>query len=326
MADDENLSRAVDRLELKGYQIRDRIEGEVWKSISQKVALVLGGLTVFGIVSVPLFFKYVSDRVTTDVGQQLNAETNRLRNQLTLDLADIDKRKVDLQIELKMAHADLSSLQQELSNAKTVSRGYDALRSKVEVSAGKVQDLQRSYDKQSEQLQKQSRDFQKSLERFDNATTSARRVAEESQQSTVSLQHALVSSSLGQPSIFSPPPMVLGNVAGEIAGANFGKSRGHVYVRAAATRIVEDERIGTVVEETPVETAPIKLGDESVLGWQDNSIAVRLSTSVEKTVKDNLRTLLSSGNYSSFERYELQVETSDGKRSQWFYGGGLAVR
>jgi len=254
MPEDHKVSAAEDKLELAGYRISERIEDRFWKSVSLKTGVFVAGLTLFGFVPFPIFFQWVSDKVTNNISAKVDRDTERLRDRVNSDLAEIPIQKASLEKGLKEARSDLDSLREQITNMQNVSSSYES-------DSRKLQVLQTGYES-----------LQTRVEKLGRGVDSATSIAENSRLSTVSLGLAISSFNLGEPAIFSAPHIFGPSFIGTISGANFGKDVGRVYVRVS---VLPDVRSILASTTLPVgNNKEIELDREAIAGWGENEIKI----------------------------------------------------
>jgi len=276
---------------------------------SLKALWFLAGLTLFGVISVPLFFQWVSDRVTKNVSDKIDRDTERLRDRVDSNLADIAVQKTELEKGLTEAKSDLTSLHEQIETTRKVSTDYQS-------NTKKLQEIQGGY----ETLQVRVENLKKGV---DHATV----VAENSRQSTAiqgaalsAVGGALTAFSSNEPSIFAAPvsfgPLI---PRGTILGANFGENQGHVYVEALVLPAAYGSGVLSFAQSLNQSLSGgtqkvIDLGAEGIVEWRQDKITIAYNSSVAEQL-DAL------GNGSQV--YSYQVETANGTKSPWAIGTSL---
>jgi hypothetical protein len=322
---DEPLSDA-DRMELTEFRLAESVEDKVLKRLRQGAIYFAAGLTLLGVVGLPIFYSYVSDRVTSRITEQIEDNNKRLRDQLDSELVTITEQKAEIDVRLKEARSELESAQRQIEVLKSVSHQGQKLSDQARQNARTLATLQRANEASLVRIQ----DLGKRVDGLTAGVQGALSVAVNSKQSTVSLQTALTSSSLGKPSIFSIPTSILPSGRNTISGVNFGDKQGRVYVRASGWIVPQRYSSSTLFTSEPtavrweyisaVITSPIDLGS-GVSSWTGHAISYILTDSVQAQLKKEA-SRLNSGKFS-IDLLEYQVETATGSKSEWAYGGSL---
>lgn len=319
-----------DKLDLAEYQLTDKVGGRIFQQAKRYVILFLAGLTLFGLVGIPFILGYLSDKVSERLSNQIDKETNRIRDRVTEDIANIEFKKAQLDVDVKEAHAELAELKQETQSLQKLFTDYRTLAQNVQEDSNSLKNLRSEFHGEInhlreesgslEEIQSRYEDLQKQVAGLDQGVRGALNIAASSHLETDNLRLNVASLTPGLPVIFTVSELSPGNVS--VLGMDFGSTRGHVFVRVRVTPAIRLPLLPQTFSTPLLSSDQVEVSSEAVALWLDNDIVFNISLE-QKAKLANLASQLESSSPESKEAnwrsyYEYQIETSAGAKSWWF--------
>jgi hypothetical protein len=235
-----------DRQLLIEYQLTEKVEDRVVKTLRLYGGILVAGLTIFGVFGLTSGVGAIGRRVANAVKKSVEADIASLRTSAQTDMtalhATVQTAMVDLNVAVREARALSDRSQKQL----------DELASR----SGQLEDLSSRYEA-----------LRREIVAVDERARQAIQETAEAVADTKNLRAAVVGSLAGRPSILSVSYGMVGG-RGEIKGANFGTAKGTLRLTLQAHTMP----LTRMQPQRNYRGREIEVEEQRIHVWTDNEI------------------------------------------------------
>ena len=289
------------KLQLIEYEVRDRIQDHIWKSVTRFIWGFGVIVTLLGVVGIPTAINQIGDSVAFTIRKEIEEDSKTLRDRLTTDLAELRVTSK----ELKTQSAAMATEVEALGSAA------DGLRTQIQIAQKQLETMKQTTDLLTD-LQEKYRKLAKETEELGKQTETAVAEAAAASENTNSLREGVAAASAGEPAFFSSiaSPEILSGVLfyldTSLNGTNLENERGSV-------------KILSINQNIPDGTHPIELSQAEITSWSNAGVSIEYSEATLHELERWVAALkLDDANFpDSPLNLDIEFTTNSGKTVAW---------